>query len=396
MPTSKNGMGLYFSILGCVAILAACSATEPNRQSCAVGDPNGPRKVAYADSLWTLPFEANLKSPLDTGLASALERTLDTLATKLPGVSAVVSIPGEGTWTGWRGVARTSPRLPLPLPPRFQIGSLTKMYTAVAILQLVEEGRISLESPVSHWYPNVSDAEKMTVDQLLRHTSGIPSFNAIDTNSRAYIAPDAAVDLAVKANRLFCPGTNWSYSNTGYVMLGRILEMEEGVSLDSIFAKRIFVPLGLQQTKLRTRGDGVQGLVSGHFRGVPDSGDYATPFAAGGIVSTAFEVTQFWSAVLAGKLLAQGTARSMFAELYPMVNVAEASYGRGAMVYDGAQGPGLMLGHSGGVAGFTSVVVYSVQDRAYVCVLFNDRQYAAEAGLWSLIRALRAFRAART
>jgi D-alanyl-D-alanine carboxypeptidase len=361
--------------------------------SCTAGDSYaGPPKISAPEGLWKLPFDLNSKDRLDPGLAAAFEHTLDTIATKVPGVSVVVAIPGEGTWTGARGVARTSPRMELPDVPKFQIASITKVYTAIAIMQLVEEGKISLQSPVSLWYPELPNAEIITIDQLLRHTSGIPSFNAIETDDKTYIPPDSAIALAAKSDNLFCPGTNWSYSNTGYLILGRILEKVEKTPLDSVFARRVYNPLGLKHTVLRQRGDTINGLVSGHFKGVPDSIDYATPFAAGSIVSTAFEVTQFWHAVLSGKLISNEAVRSLFSELSPMVNVADASYGRGVMLYNGAQGPGMMLGHSGGVAGFTSVVAYMVQDQAYICVLFNDKQYAAEAGLWSLVRTLRDFR----
>lgn len=393
----KKCLGRWVGWIGAGLVSVGCAVTGSSPRVCGVGDSyEGAPRVQAPDSLWGLPVAVDFQKGLDPELILALDRVLDTVAAKVPGVGAVVAIPGSGVWVGARGVARTSPRVELAEVPRFQVASVTKLFTAVAAMQLVEEGRISLRDPVAKWFPELPAAGSISVDQLLRHTSGLSSFNALDTGNRGHIAPDSVIASAAKTDLLFCPGTNWAYSNTGYVLLGRILEKEEKRPLDSIFAKRLFQPLGLTRTSLRKFGEPAPaGLVSGHWRGVPDSTDYATPYAAGGIVSTALEVTRFWEAVLSGKLLAKETVRSLFTDLAPMVDVADASYGRGVMLYNGAQGPGPMLGHSGGVTGFTSVVAYLVEDRAFVCVLFNDKQYAAEAGLWSLVRTLRHVRSNR-
>ncbi|MFM1817091.1 MAG: hypothetical protein RLZ98_3786, partial [Pseudomonadota bacterium] len=181
------------------------------------------------------------------------------------------------------------------------------------------------------------------------------------------------------------------YSNTGYAMLGVIIEDIEHRSLRESFQERFARPLGLTQTTLRYPGDDIT-VVSGHVGGatvdVPDQ--YATPFAAGGLASTAEDLVTFWHALLSGQLVPTATVRAMFADLAPMDASGQMFYGRGVQLYDIPQGPGLMLGHSGGITGFTSVVAYVVADDMYVSVVFNDQKIPAEAGLWAVVRAVRA------
>ena len=135
-------------------------------------------------------------------------------------------------------------------------------------------------------------------------------------------------------------------------------------------------------------------VVSGHIAGkpvdVPDH--YATPFAAGGLASTAEDLVTFWHALLSGQLVSPATVRAMFTDLAPMDQGAQTFYGRGVQLYDIPQGPGLMLGHSGGISGFTSIVAYVADDDMFVSVIFNDQKAPAEAGLWAVVRAVRAQR----
>ncbi|MFY1824610.1 serine hydrolase, partial [Myxococcus fulvus] len=123
---------------------------------------------------------------------------------------------------------------------------------------------------------------------------------------------------------------------------------------------------------------------------------------AGSLASRAEDLVLFWHALMSGGLLPMDTVQRMFQDMHSMDVMYPPSqpgntmfYGRGVQLYEVPQGPGLMLGHSGGIQGFTSVVAYLPADDAFVAVLFNDSQVAAEAGLWALVRALREHRGAR-
>lgn len=194
----------------------------------------------------------------------------------------------------------------------------------------------------------------------------------------------------------FCPGSDFAYSNTGYAMLGVIIEEIEKRPLQESLRERLTQPLGLTRTSLRQRGDRVQ-TVSGHVNRVPiDVPDrYATAFAAGGLASTAEDLVTFWHALLSGRVVSAAAVQGMFTDLAPMDGTGRMFYGRGVQLYDIPQGPGLLLGHSGGIHGFTSVVAYSVADDLYVSVVFSDQAVSAEAGLWTVLRAVREARKGR-
>jgi D-alanyl-D-alanine carboxypeptidase len=343
---------------------------------------------------YTRPIAGRLPPELEAVLDGATRRILRT--TGAVAISAAVAVPGQGLWSATRGVsARTTPPQPLPQPALFQVASVSKAFTAALILQLVQAGRLQLDAPVAAWFPQVQHAEHITIRQLLTHTSGIATFNAFDYFDgivHGHKPPDALIDLAIEKGPRFCPGADWAYSNTGYVMLGRILEVEYGAPLHEVLAEHVTGPLGLRHTLLRRPDDGVTGVVRGHQWGMPIDGvEYATPFGAGAAASTARDLVLFWHALLSGALLRPETVRMMFREMYPMPGTP-MWYGLGVQLYEIPEGGGLMLGHSGGVAGFTAVVGYVVPDDLYVAVAFNDKSVPAEAGLWTLVQAVREYR----
>ena len=337
---------------------------------------------------------------------ATLNDTLDSLLEHYPAASVAVAVPGQGVWSASRGVSRTDAEAPLPDDALFQVASIGKAFTAAVVLQLVEEGKLGLATPVARWFPNVPNAQLITVGQLLEHTSGLVSFNALPGGrelSPAYRTPETLVDVAAEYDSYFCPGEGWAYTNTGYVMLGRIVEDVEGKPFDEVLAARILGPLELKDTLMRELGVDVPAVVGGHASGVPvEAVDYATPYTAGALASTAPDLVRFWHALLAGEVLTADTVRASFREMYPMQPLIPAPpgtttyYGRGVQLTDapgGSDGPGLMLEHSGGIGGFNAMVAYLVEDDVYIAVAVSDKDVSAAAGLWALTRALRAYRA---
>jgi D-alanyl-D-alanine carboxypeptidase len=225
------------------------------------------------------------------------------------------------------------------------------------------------------------------------------SFNALTALGTRYRAPADVIALGTAQPPQFCPGTNWSYTNTGYAMLGVIVEKLERAPLAEVLDRRVLRPLSLSHTAMRQPGVELP-VVTGHAGGravdAPDS--YATPYAAGALASTAGDLVLFWHALLAGRVLPDETVHRMFTRMPAMLGLyagGNSSYGMGVQLYDVPDGPGLMLGHSGGIEGFTTVVAYVPADDLYVAVSFNEKNVPAEAGLWALIRAVRAYRVVR-
>ncbi|MGE0441974.1 MAG: serine hydrolase domain-containing protein [Gemmatimonadales bacterium] len=355
----------------------------------------GPPRRQVPAEVWQRDFTRPIDGSLPAAVVSALQEVADQLTKRAPAVSVAVAIPGVGRWAVSQGVARSDRGTPLPPDARFQVASTTKTFTAVALLQLEAEGALRTGQSIEPWFDEAPSARLTTLDHLLRHTSGLVSFNALPAWTLDYRPPREAIAMALAARPQFCPGAGFGYSNTGYAMLGVVIENLAKRPLGEVFAERFARPIGLAHSALRDRDDDLP-VVSGHVGGQPvDMPDhYATPFAAGGLASTAEDLVTFWHALLGGRLIPPASVRTMFTDLAPMDQSGQMFYGRGVQLYDIPQGPGLMLGHSGGITGFTSVVAYLAADDMYVSVIFNEQQVPAEAGLWAVVRAVRAARQA--
>lgn len=402
---TKPICGFLFPLI--VAAVSACSSTGTATSNCTSRQPyQGPPKRSVPDFAWERDFSRSIDGKLDPDLTRRLNGSLDSLLAHYPAVSAAVALPDHGTWVATRGFVRAGTPATVDDASLFQIGSVGKAFTAAVVLQLIEEGQLSLDNPVDRWFPEVPNADLLTIADLLTHTSGLVSFNALPDKrklSATYHPPDELVRIASSYDPYFCPGAAWSYTNTGYVMLGKIVEAIEGRPFHEVLATRVLVPLELNHTILRQPGDGVAAVVDGHESGKPIGAaddDYATPYTAGAFASTASDLVRFWHALLSGKVVSTSTMRASFEQMYPMQPLfpsppgTETFYGRGVQLTDapgGDDGPGLMLEHSGGIFGFNAVVAYVVEDDAYVAVAVNDKNVPAMAGLWRLLQDVRAF-----
>ena len=375
---------------------AACQEVgpaAPARSCVASGEYSGSARRQVPMEVWQRDFTRQLDSTLPTPVITALQDLTNEFTHRAPATSIAVAIPGVGRWAASQGAARADREAALPTDARFQVASTTKTLTAATILQMEAEGKLRTSSTIEPWFPKAPNARAITLDHLLRHTSGLVSFNALPSWTLEYRQPREAIAMAEAEPLQFRPGSNFAYSNTGYAMLGVVIEDIDKRPLHQSFEERFARPLGLKHTSLRHPDDDIA-AVSGHINGapvrVPDR--YSTPFAAGGLASTAEDLVTFWHAFLSGQIVSSATVRSMFTDLAPMDASGQMFYGCGVQLYDVPQGPGLMLGHSGGITGFTSVVAYVVADDMYVSVVFNDQSIPAEAGLWAIVRAVRAAR----
>lgn len=312
----------------------------------------------------------------------AVQRVLDRAVSEggAPGILAEVK-NGPTRWFGSSGVADTATGRKLKPSDRYRIGSTTKTFTATVLLQLVGEGRLSLDDTVEKWLPgevlgNGHDGSAITVRQLLNHTSGIFNY----TNDSEILArlvgpgfldhrfdsvrPGDLVKTAMRHAPDFPPGTSWAYSNTNFILAGMIAEKASGRSLATEVTRRIIVPLGLSSTYLpgqRTSISGPHGrgysklMVADPGAPVHDVTEMSATWAgaAGDMISTSGDINRFYSALLSGRLLRPAEQKAMFTAV-PTVNwIPDTGYGLGMITQKLSCGV-RVWGHGGTIHGSLS------------------------------------------
>jgi D-alanyl-D-alanine carboxypeptidase len=322
---------------------------------------------------------ASLPAPTAKRLDAAFDRILSATAAQAISVTVATA---DGSWSSGRAPADR---------PALYWASAGKTFVAVVILQLVEEKRLSLDAVIEDFVPGVPNGRAITIRDLLQHTSGIYSANE-DGAARATPRWRSAAENIAIADRhgaMFCPGAAWRYSNTGYDLLGMVIEKVDGQDYRSAIESRILRPLGLTTLKVPGPGDAGDGIAP------PITANAAAgaaikpgwPGAAGPIAGSAQDMARFWAALLGGKVLKPATVSDMFGTLYPMFDAGQY-YGLGVMTVDVPSTPAqTWIGHFGGAPGANAVVAYSTERRAFVAVaLTGDGSAAAAAN--ALLRAL--------
>jgi D-alanyl-D-alanine carboxypeptidase len=235
-----------------------------------------------------------------------------------PGAIVYVRTP-TATRAGVAGYADRAARVSMRAADRYRIASVTKAFVCVVILQLEAEGKLDIDDPVENYLPGlVPNGGAITLRELMNHTSGL--FNYTDdsafvndpiTNFARAWTPPQLLALAFAHPPNFAPGTNWSYSNTNYIVLGLVAEAVTGKPLGEDLQERIFTPLNLTSTSFPATIELAPDLVHGYVKlpGSPliDISAGLNPtwgWAAGAIVSTARDVTTFYRTLFTGKLLA--------------------------------------------------------------------------------------------
>jgi D-alanyl-D-alanine carboxypeptidase len=247
-----------------VAPTLAAVPTEPPSTATAIieaspTDAPPTATIAATSTAEPAPTEVTL-APFDPALAAKLQQVLDRTVADgtIPGAVLSVQIPGAEPWVGASGVRDRRTKEPMEPTTNVRIASISKIFTAVVVLQLVEEGTIQLDQPIATWLPDlVPNGDRITVHNLLQHTSGLYDYledrNFVNRTYREpdrIFAPRELVEFATQFPPLFRAGAKgaWDYSSTNFVLLGMIAEQATGNTLAHEMRQRIFEPLGLEQT----------------------------------------------------------------------------------------------------------------------------------------------------
>lgn len=322
------------------------------------------------------------------GFSPAVERQLSLAVRnnmtdgRLPGVAVGVWAPGRGSWVRAFGIADRSSGRPARASDHVRIASITKTFTATAILQLVDRGRIGLEDRLSTYIPGVDNGDSITIRQLLAMTAGVYDYTDDDAfGERFYSNPTApfdAEDFFAILNRhqpSFAPGAEAEYSDSNYYLLGLILEKVTGRPAGQVITDQIITPLGLEGTSYPTDSDIPRPFARGYFGGLDltdpltDSTEInpAAGAAAGAMISTLGDLRQ-WAKVLAtGSLLSPGLqAQRLQITPFPNPGPVTVGYGLGILKLDN------LLGHNGAILGYSSAVFYLPSVDATIVVWGNN------------------------
>ena len=322
----------------------------------------------------------------------------DLTVTGLPtGMVVWIDAPAY-QFAGASGFADLADDVPMSPEGAFRIGSITKMFTATVIIQLAEDGLLTLDDPLTRWLPDVAEqlpyGDEITLRHLLTHTSGV--FNIIEHDAYwADIFTEATIDEDAGILTLACvqrdpydtlaryvygqdanfePGARWSYSNTNYTLLGMVIEKATAMPLAEAYRTHIYEPLGMTSTFLDCYEDPVIDVVHG-YTGLGDAMTDLTElhesvgWSAGGIVSTAPDLIAFARGLFGGVLF--DDPESLVAMTTP---APRSSYGLGIMVQ------AEYLGHAGYIAGFRSLLNYAPALDTVVVMLYNNDGADPEQG----------------
>lgn len=294
-----------------------------------------------------------------------------------PGATALVAKKGRVIYKKGFGMANLELDVPMKTDHVFRIGSITKQFTAIAILQLMEQGKLNLQDEITKFIPDYpTQGNKITVEHLLTHTSGIRDFASMrDTVQRGRIdfTPRQMIDYFRNEPMRFAPGTKYEYSNSGYVVLGYIIEKITGRTYAQYLEENFFKPLGMNSslfssdTKLvKNRASGYSKTKQGFENAAPIS--MTQPYAAGAILSTVEDLCKWQKAVQSYQLVKKETLDKAWTR-YQLNDGSPINYGYGWR--QGFIQGSASLWHGGLINGFITMAMYLPGEDVFVAVFSN-------------------------
>jgi CubicO group peptidase (beta-lactamase class C family) len=317
---------------------------------------------------------------------AALVKKLDSLAgsgileNRAVGIAAAVVRGNDTLLLKSYGKADVEWNVPLPVDAVFEIGSITKQFTAAALLQLRDDGKLSLDDDLAKWLPDFDPrGNKLTLRRLLDHTSGIkgltemPEFGNLASNGR--FPRDSAYALIKRYPFEFRTGEAQIYNNSAFWLLGLVVEKASGLSYEDYVEKKLFEPLGMKRSMYCNSSENVErrahgyGVQNGVVRRAPTN-VHTWPFSAGSLCSTAGDMVTWLKALHGGRVLspksyAEMTAPSKLNDGTPL------GYGMGIAVGKDIRGLNF-IGHGGSIAGFTAEAIWYPDAQAAIVVLMNS------------------------
>lgn len=298
--------------------------------------------------------------------------------TGVPSASLAIVRDGEIEYTQAYGKARLDPVEMAAPSMRYSIGSISKQFTATAVLMLEQQGKLSIDDPVGKYLPDLTRADEVTIRELLSHTSGYQDYWPEDYLMTPLSEPTTAghiLDVWGKKPLDFDPGTKWQYSNTNYVIAGQIVEKVSGEPLMQFLEEHIFHPLAMKEVwdsderqLERTDAEGYIRYALGPLRPAPSAGR-GWMFAAGELAMPAYDLAQ-WDISVMDRSLLQPQSYNQLETSVKLKNGTDTHYALGMDVRD--LNGHAELEHSGEVSGFVAENMVFPQDKLAIVVLTNQ------------------------
>ncbi|WP_183562210.1 serine hydrolase domain-containing protein [Mucilaginibacter sp. SP1R1] len=264
-------------------------------------------------------------------------------------------------------------KTPATIETKYRIGSISKMFTATMIFQLINEGKLSFETPLGSYFPQLPNAGKITIGEMLNHRSGLHNFTNDSLYTTYMAVPKSEAEMiAIFARQKpdFEPDAKAEYSNTNFVLLGYIIEKLTGKTYAEELKKRVTSKIGLADTYYGTKANPAKNEAysynyTGQWTQMPET-DMSIPGGAGAIVSTPADLVKFIDALFAGKLISQASLEVM--------KTMKDNYGMAMFTIPFNDKKG--FGHAGGIDGFSSLLIYFPQEKLAIAYTSNGVRYS--------------------
>jgi CubicO group peptidase (beta-lactamase class C family) len=312
-----------------------------------------------------------------------------------PGVAVAVVKDGEPVHLKGYGLANLEWKCPIRTDTVFRLASITKQFTATAILLLERQGKLHLDDSVTRYLPDYpTHGRTITITHLLNHTSGIKSYTSLSTFqadlSKKDLAPGELLASFKDLPLEFEPGTRFLYNNSGYHLLGLIIEQIAGMSYDHFIQQYIFQPLGMNHSYYMHNEAIIPQRASGYTKTREGyrQADYLNmmiPYAAGSLGSTVEDLIRWDAALREGRLLDASTQERMYTPVQ-LTDGRTEEYGFGVRItsYEGHR----LIGHGGGMPGFHTFLARFLDDQTTIAVLANASEIAVEKMTRKIARVL--------
>ena len=335
--------------------------------------------LALAVLMVLIPLVQARATGPDDGLAAKIDAVMSAVYKPgQPGAALLVQKDGRTIIRKGYGMADLELGVPVAPDMVFRLGSITKQFTAVSILLLAQDGKLGLQDEITRFLPDYpTQGRKITVEHLLTHTSGIQSYTDMPEWLplwRKDFTVKELIDLFKDKPMQFEPGRTWAYNNSGYILLGAIIEKVSGKTYEEFVAERIFKPLGLKDSSYDHTERVIPRRVPGYQE---DKGGFVNapylsmtqPYAAGSLLSTVDDLAVWSDAVFAGRLVKKEWLDKAFTP-YKLAGGESSGYGYGWFVADFAGHRSIE--HGGGINGFTTYEMTFPEDGIFIAILTNS------------------------